>query len=130
MNNKRIVWLALLLIPCLLGGGFFYALSGESLPCKVIGEDERIIERLRFIANYCYLTSKLTQYGRQKGVDLSTWDRAAFYYLNETNDWLCSCSKKSDPRNSQPLFVITDDGDLVNVVIDDHNGGFGYDSKR
>jgi hypothetical protein len=119
MTNKRIIWLTIFLILCLVGGGVYYALSGESLPCKVICVDEEMTERLRFLVNYRYLTSMVKQYARQERVDLSTWDRVEVLYLKEIETWICDGVQ---PRSCSTSFGITNDGELI---VGDRSTSFG-----
>jgi hypothetical protein len=117
MNNKRIIWLTIFLILCLVGSGVYYAISGESLPCKMTYLGKGMIERLRYTLNYRYLTSKLIQYAQQEGIDPATWDHIEVVRLEEEKGWSCLYYATSAPRKPRRIVLIRDDGTFSDRVI-------------
>jgi hypothetical protein len=77
-----------------------------------------MIEQLRYIVNYPYLTSKLIQYAQRQGIDPATWEHIQVERLELEKGWCCSCYAKSNLGKPRSV-LIKDDGTLEDVEIVD-----------
>src|SRR5438552_1811571 len=108
MSNRRIIWLTLLLILCVAGGGLYYALFSARLPFNIscLGEDK--VTQLRFLLCRGLIASRLAQFAEQKGKDVTKWDRVEVCY--SSGSWWCFVYEEKDKDLPEWCVEIAENG--------------------
>jgi len=110
MTNKRIIWLALVLILCLGAGGVYLGLSTGPLPCGMVCEGD-ILKHLRFLLNRRLIASKLLQFAQEKGKNVSEWDRVEVGYSDK--EWICVIYHQDDKDVIDFYIQINEEGTVT-----------------
>jgi hypothetical protein len=121
MSYKRTIWIILLLLICLIGGGLYYAASVERFPCKIVLKRETIANRLRFLINSNFLTSQLEHCASSLKENPADWQRVEIDYIETTAQgwWQCSVYKAGPTGPEETLRIFLDgDGnkDITHIV--------------
>jgi len=109
MSNRRIIWLTLLLILCVAGGGLYYALFSARPPFNIscrLAEDK--VTQLRFLVCRGLIASRLAQFAEQKGKDVAKWNRVEVYY--SSGSWRCYVYEEEDKDLPEWCVEIADNG--------------------
>jgi len=122
MSNRRIIWLTLLLILCVAGGGLYYALFSARLPFNIsCSLEEDKVTQLRFLACRGLIASRLAQFAQQKGKDVAKWNRVEVYYYS--GSWRCFVYEEEHKDLLQWCVEIAENGKtqedtLLNRIVE------------
>jgi hypothetical protein len=133
MSNKRIIWLTVVLILCLVAGGLYRGLFAESFPFKIDCAEDAVTQ-LRFFVNRERIISKLLEFAKQKGRgrDISQWNKVEVHY--SSRGWLCYVYLKEDADLSNLCVEINERDEAIQTVtlkwIDDLGKRLDRDIER
>jgi hypothetical protein len=106
MSNRRIIWLTLFGVLCLVSCGLYRSLSVEPYPFKVSCVGDGTLAQLRCLVNQEKIVSKLMQFAKENGEDVTQW-RSVFVF-DGGKKWFC--------------FVYDQDNDELVLWLNKKNG--------
>src|ERR1043166_2928702 len=104
MNYKRVIYLILFWIICLVGGGLYYSTTMEKFPCKISLQKDSVLNRVRLLMSYNMITFKLKQCAYSIEENPANWQRVEVCYVDAIG-WVCSVYKAHPNRDEEILRI-------------------------
>jgi len=103
MRHKRLIWLLLILVFGLFGGGFYYAASRQAFHCPIEPKDLSLTKHFLFLLQRNQIIDGMIRTAKKAEEDPLKWKKVVVEYSGD--EWLCEVYEEG-PRNLKPTAII------------------------
>jgi hypothetical protein len=105
MRNKRFIWLLVILVFGLFGGGFYYAASRQTSPWPIEVKKLSLTRHFLFFLHHDQIIDGMISAAKEAHEDPSNWKKVVVEYSGSGDEWFCEVYEES-PRGLELTATI------------------------
>jgi hypothetical protein len=103
MRNKRLIWLLVILVFGLFGGGLYFAASRQTSPWPIELKDLSLTRHFLFLLQRDQIINGMIRTAKKAEENPSKWKKVVVEYSGD--EWLCEVYEEC-PRGLEPTAII------------------------